>query len=1388
MADWTIDQVGEWLIENGFENNVKTFKDKNIDGLALMRMSDDNISQMLCTFDEDEIIEKPTDEVKTKFKEKLEDWKVMVELEQNKQVINEKAEKYSIRMSISSPSIKTRDYWMDEETFSNMGSMEDNEESSKSDDSLSSTSFFKNDSPDLNKIDSPKQHMVKTPSPPISPHEDQITDITSSIDKTKYLINDNIHIQFFKNPKFGPYLIEYLQQKTSGVEITIEQSPSINNELPSSFSYTLYLSGPNQDIESTYDEISKLFKTVKIKIYKSGRVRTWLRNPLAVGIIQAIMDNENNLFTICQSNGRYNEILEIFYFDDENFNHLQSIDHIIENDILKKIITLPSIVNKHILKKSKKNTKHNIQHEYSITYTKQYQNKLKEMIENYNKENNMISIILNEKMYNKVRKQRSIHIFGSIKLVNEFIQNFQNLADKDTLTIFKFNPMTSIQMEYLTNIGSKELKAIEKEYQKDNIKIRIRHDEFYAPEKFKNDIELRMNSLLSSLESIIFECMPLYYDIADKEILHLKNIARKNHCGCELKLKKQLKSYTIPKAMETSSTINLVSRSLMKQSELFCSLPVVSQQAKTLNGSIEVLIGDIAVQKADALIIPLVSYGLKQSLIERAGNIIRQEQQLDQTEKDQNSTPFFIETIASNLTCKIVLFSNWSPLEVTMNDDNLREHIRKFITKSIEYIILKNEQSNIKIESIAFAVPDSCKQENILAEEMINETKRQIELIKSSLKISFILLSDQQTLHQHFLTAIQKIQSNDDVYAVFSCPISTITVSLISSDNENLTKYEFKDWNQYMINAFYKYCYDRCVLPKIDDDKRIRLIGPINNVYEAKHKYLLTNILIQEKVHLQQLLTTTPRTKSIIRSQITNNISTISSSICYNIMLSYCQEDSIISHRLADHLIDEGFSVCIDLIGSNDTFSQINKSECIILCISENYVENKFSQNTVEYVKQMDKHIILVKVQNYTLNDWLQELIPNEIYFQLFGSENHFDLQYDKLLLKILQYTQPGYASLLQKTSNGSIILQQNDIVRSHRYYSLLNFLLTPKQRESNYQKYVMKLINLKKGKIDEDERKILINEIEELIRTTENQCRQNIKEQKKSHYYYDGDQTNLQTSDDELKEDELKLQILFDSGILSDQFMLKKALDLKTKQNIPPYTVSGDINDAPFPMIDEVLRNPKLIVRTGITGLHHGSFKSYFSWSFNNRYLKSLRKQNNKSSQHEDTNMDLNDDEPNIQTISNEATSSHSSDMADEDRLKTFQDFGESKKTIKHQVLVQKDFPKKSTYSEQEIMEFRKKFVQQMKDNENELNKLCEDINLLRKSSRQPIHADLTAIFSLSNVSDAEEKPIEALQTHGYREIPLKFPWNGVFDTNASSLIQQHPSALFFIEVPQQK
>jgi hypothetical protein len=250
--------------------------------------------------------------------------------------------------------------------------------------------------------------------------------------------------------------------------------------------------------------------------------------------------------------------------------------------------------------------------------------------------------------------------------------------------------------------------------------------------------------------------------------------------------------------------------------------------------------------------------------------------------------------------------------------------------------------------------------------------------------------------------------------------VSAIKVNLISSKNEYLKKCqekindhlkrsmvkikidEFKDWNQYVINAFYKYCNDICVLPKLENDQQVRLIGPINNVYEARQKYQLTAALIQEKIHVQQLLLTSPRRRSTARTEIADSASIIPSSICYSIMLIYCQEDSVISHRLANRFIDEGFSVWIDSIESKDIFSQINKSECIILCISDNYFGNELCENGAKYAIQIGKHVIPVKVQNCMSIDWLQQLIPDELYFQLFGSDYHFDLQYDKLLLKLV--------------------------------------------------------------------------------------------------------------------------------------------------------------------------------------------------------------------------------------------------------------------------------------------------------------------------------------------------------------------------------------------------
>jgi hypothetical protein len=145
----------------------------------------------------------------------------------------------------------------------------------------------------------------------------------------------------------------------------------------------------------------------------------------------------------------------------------------------------------------------------------------------------------------------------------------------------------------------------------------------------------------------------------------------------------------------------------------------------------------------------------------------------DKVKNNNRPTSFFTETTPGNLVCKRIIFANWSPSQTTMGDETLRKHIQKFISKSIKYVIRRNKRWNFKTKSIAYAVPDSLNAEKILAEEMIYETKRRIESTKSSLKISFILLPEQRTLYEQFLAVIQKMQSSDDGYAIFSCPLSS---------------------------------------------------------------------------------------------------------------------------------------------------------------------------------------------------------------------------------------------------------------------------------------------------------------------------------------------------------------------------------------------------------------------------------------------------------------------------------------------------------------------------------------------------------------------------------------------------------------------------------------
>jgi hypothetical protein len=140
----------------------------------------------------------------------------------------------------------------------------------------------------------------------------------------------------------------------------------------------------------------------------------------------------------------------------------------------------------------------------------------------------------------------------------------------------------------------KELHDIEGEFRTDGIELRLRQNHFYAPQYLKNETESRLVNLLSNLKTKTSKSAELYYNITDKLCLFIKTLAQQNHCCCEIKVKTKLKSYQIPRATENTSA---TSKSIIEQSNLFCSSSLVFCQAKLSNGSIEVLIGDIALQK-----------------------------------------------------------------------------------------------------------------------------------------------------------------------------------------------------------------------------------------------------------------------------------------------------------------------------------------------------------------------------------------------------------------------------------------------------------------------------------------------------------------------------------------------------------------------------------------------------------------------------------------------------------------------------------------------------------------------------------------------------------------------------------------------------------------------
>ncbi|CAM4822251.1 unnamed protein product [Rotaria magnacalcarata] len=1099
------------------------------------------------------------------------------------------------------------------------------------------------------------------------------------------------------------------------------------------------------------------------------------------------MDNENDLFTVCKWSDKYGNVLEIYFFNDKKFNGFENtsgLDQVIQNNILRIVLVLKLKYNKKLRVGTSKNVKEDTGDNGLLKYQNQqatrFQEELIKTINDYDQENEMLSVIhhhIVNKMGNK--NIQHIQIFGNITLVHDVVKRIQDVKNRYCLTKYPLSEMNSAQINYLLNVCRPELKAIEKKFKNDHVHFNIRQNAFYAPPYLKDDIESDISTLLSHMTTSTFKTTDFYYDNAKRASLLFRTIAQNNHCYCNFDIETKLETCTIPKAIANTSTVYPIPKLIIQQSDLLASWPTVYQHVTLKTGSIEVLIGDIATQKVDTIVIPCVSYGLKESLIERAGKIVPQP-----AEKNvKNSIPFITETTAGRLCCKKILFVNWSlsRMPMTTTDSALRESIRNFISNVIQYIITRSKHSiDSGTHSIAFAVPDSCTNEKLLAEEMVFETQRQIQSTTSILlNVSFILSPDKKTLHKELssviatMTTTNNNNSNYYYYGMFFYPVSTITITITSSNTENLSKCQkkmydymkrcmseqvlngFRNWNQYFINAYYKYCIDRCILPQMNDDQQIVLKGPIISVQEAKQKYQLTAAIMQEKIHMQQCLLETPQSISTVECPATNIMPTAETSPCYNVMLSFCPEDSILCHQLANRLVDEGFSLSLSSDGvsdHSDVLCQMKKSDCIILCISENYFKDANCKREVMHADQISKPIILVKIQNCTPIDCLRQLLQNHLCFQMYGSENQFDLVFDKLLLQIFQCISPTNNYSRQQTSSRINLSAQNLMDIQNRDTMGLYPALSAEQRKLVYRMKIDNLVNSGKDELTEDERNVAIEKVQDIIREAVDHCTFDVAESQCQQY------SSIQNNEEyERRKNQIKQQIYLDVGILSYRNWLKQASNLKIKQNIAPFTISGDINDALFPMLPEILKNSTLLLRSytmqsspwasnsfkmnlwniGYTGpchqwtCYYGGGLIYFCKSYTKYTDYRLIRYTSRG-------------------------------ILTEEDIRERHEMVDSSKMFKRRRALGEYFIKNYQHITEESLKTYVDFAKRMQDNANELTRLCEiDTDMLREQSKQKPQASLAAIFSFNTESNASEQPITTSKIQNAPEILRQSPLN---------------------------
>jgi len=128
------------------------------------------------------------------------------------------------------------------------------------------------------------------------------------------------------------------------------------------------------------------------------------------------------------------------------------------------------------------------------------------------------------------------------------------------------------------------LKEIENDYKDDNVQIRIRLKEFYAPQYLIDKIKQDVYELISQTTICIIQKIGNSIPSMDEHITKLNEIARRYYCNIEkVDTKIEMQVHSVPKALEKTA---VSSKQMIEQSNAFCSSMHI-RKISVLNGSIE---------------------------------------------------------------------------------------------------------------------------------------------------------------------------------------------------------------------------------------------------------------------------------------------------------------------------------------------------------------------------------------------------------------------------------------------------------------------------------------------------------------------------------------------------------------------------------------------------------------------------------------------------------------------------------------------------------------------------------------------------------------------------------------------------------------------------------